>query len=168
MEAKQTNQRANWDRPPRLAELKVSYRHRKRGGPETRPLKNPAEVVEYLRRIWDRDTLELREEFIMLVLDGAHQVRGWVKLSAGATDSAPVDRKLAFGVALQAGASAVIFAHNHPSGSLDISREDRRTTHQLCAAGEVLGVRVLDHIIITASGHVSLSEGEMMPKAGKA
>jgi len=55
-------------------------------------------------------------------------------------------------------ASSVIFVHNHPSGSLEPSREDIAMTGQLVAAAGILGIRVLDHIIISRKGHASMRE----------
>jgi len=151
-----------FERTPSLAELKVSYR---RGRPETdrreqMPIRvsSPVSCETYLRSVWDDDTMELREEFVLLCLNGAHEVLGWVKLHTGGFHQAPVDLRLVLGVALQTASSAVIVAHNHPSGSLTPSPEDRELTRRLKDAGALIGVNLLDHLILTRDGYFSFSE----------
>jgi DNA repair protein RadC len=63
-----------------------------------------------------------------------------------------------FQPALEYGAGAVIIAHNHPSGSLEPSDADLEVTRQLVAAGKILGIDLLDHLIIAASGHQSVMQ----------
>ena len=151
------------DRTPSLAELKVSYRRGARpkdGKQERMPffVASPVSCEKYLRSVWDDDTLELREEFVLLCLNGAHEVLGWVKLHTGGFNHAPVDLRLVLGVALLTASSAVIIAHNHPSGSLTPSPEDIALTRRLKEAGELIGVNVLDHMILTRSGYTSFLE----------
>lgn len=88
---------------------------------------------------------EPNEVFAMLCLTTRHGVIGYHDVARGALDSvtaAPRD------VALLANAAAIIVAHNHPSGDPTPSEDDRRMTDRLVAAGELLGVSVLDHIIV--------------------
>jgi len=156
----------NFDRTPSLAELKVSYR---RGRPkDNRQEKMPSVIAspmsceQYLRSVWDDDTIELREEFVLLCLNGAHEVLGWVKLHTGGFNQSPVDLRLVLGVALQTASSAVVIAHNHPSGNLKPSPEDKAITQCLKQAGELIGLRVLDHIILTRDGCFSFNENDML------
>lgn len=59
-------------------------------------------------------------------------------------------------------AAAVIFVHNHPSGDLQPSEADRRTHEQLTEAAKILGLRVLDHVIVTKKGHFSFQEAGLI------
>ena len=140
------------ERSPNLAEMKVSYRRSKgrRSDPVVTPpvISGPVRCDEYLRTIWDKDTLELREEFVVLCLNAAHEVIGWVRLSTGGIDTAMVDPRLVFGVALQTAAAAIVVAHNHPSGSVFPSHEDHAMTRRLKEGSALLGIRFLDHIIL--------------------
>lgn len=145
------------ERSPKLAEIRAVYKSRtkisgrkKTGG--------PSDVVEYLREIWNPATLELVEECILLCLNSSLQVLGWVKVSSGGFAASHVDPRLVFSVALQAASSAVVLAHNHPSGSLTPSEEDLKLTLRLSQAGAVLGVHLLDHLIITKDEHFSFSD----------
>ena len=117
----------------------------------------PLDVVSYLRRIWDRHTLELLEHSVVVYLNGSHQAIGWVRLSSGGVSSTIIDPRVVFGIALQTAASAIILGHNHPSGSLDVSPEDVATTKRLKGAGELLGIKLLDHVILTKESYVSLA-----------
>src|SRR5262249_43945426 len=115
-----------------------------------------------LRTIWNKDTLELSEDFIVLCLNSHHQVIGWDKVASGVMDFTQVDPRLVFSIALQTASAALILAHNPPSGSLEPSDEDTRLTKRMKDAGEILGVRVLDHIILTKEGALSFAESGLM------
>lgn len=150
-----------YDRTPSLAELKVSYR---RGKPkDDRQQKmpfvvsSPVTAEEYLRSIWDKDTIDLREEFVLVCLSASHEVRGWIKLSTGGIDFAPVDPRLVFAVALQTASAAIIVAHNHPGGDATPSEQDRAVTERLAEGAKILGLRLLDHVILTRDGSYSFS-----------
>jgi DNA repair protein RadC len=152
---------ARFERSPRLAELKAVYRSRTRAA-ERPKVRAPEDVTAYLRAVWDRDSLELFEEFVVVCLNAAHQVVGWVKASRGGFDAAAVDPRLVFGIALQTASSALIVAHNHPSGELTPSEQDREVTRRLKEAGRLLGIAVLDHIILTRESSFSFSEHGLM------
>lgn len=151
-----------FERTPNLAELKVSYRRgRPRDDRQTKMpwvLNRPVRCDEYLRTLWDKDTIELREEFVMVCLNASLEVLGWVKLHTGGLGFALVDPKLVFGVALQTASSAIVVAHNHPTGSLVPSNEDIEMTRQLAEGAKLLGIRLVDHLIITRDGYASITE----------
>ncbi len=152
----------SFERSPNLAELRVSYKRRRKveAGQLTMPwvIASATTAEAYLRSVWDRDTLELVEEFLVVCLNGAHEVLGWVKVSRGGFGHAPVDPRVIFAVALQAAASAILLAHNHPGGTTEPSPEDILLTRRLAEAGKLLGVSVLDHIILTWDKAQSLAD----------
>lgn len=151
----------DFERSPRLAELKVAYRSRTkfRNRP---PIRGPRDAAAYLRDVWDEDTLEYVEEFVVVCLNGNHQAMGWVKVASGGFTSAPIDPRVIFGIALQTAATAIVVAHNHPSGCAEPSEEDRRVTDRLRNAGRMLGIAVLDHIILAGDSAYSLAEDRMV------
>ena len=151
----------SYERSPRLAELKVAYRSRTKAR-ERRPMRSPKDVENYLRAVWTKDTLELVEEFLVICLNGSHEATGWVKVSSGGLNATVVDPRLVFAVALQKASVAIIVAHNHPSGSLSPSDRDRQVTHTLKAAGELLGIAVLDHVILTRESSFSFQENGLL------
>ncbi len=119
-------------------------------------------MAEYLRAIWNQDTLELTEDFVVLCLNTAHQVIGWVKVSSGGFSSSQADPRVIFAIALQTATSALVLAHNHPSGSLSPSEEDRRITNRLVEAGKMLNINVLDHVSLTKESSFSFRENNLM------
>lgn len=98
------------------------------------------------------------EEFIAIFLDAKLKPTGWQVISVGTLTLSIVHPREAFKAAVLANAHAVVFAHNHPSGDPTPSREDRTLTDRLVQAGEILGIRVLDHIVIGDPRYVSFSD----------
>jgi DNA repair protein RadC len=89
-----------FERTPSLAELKVSYK-RGRGKDDRQEklpwlISTPTTCEAYLRSVWDGATLELREEFLRVCLDGADEVLGWVEIATGGIDATLVDPRLVF------------------------------------------------------------------------
>lgn len=99
-----------------------------------------------------------KEQFVALLLDGKNRLIRQVRISEGSLTSSVVHPREAFLPAVRASAAAVIFAHNHPSGDPTPSREDLSITEQLCQAGGILGIKVLDHLVIGAGEFRSLAE----------
>jgi DNA repair protein RadC len=92
-------------------------------------------------------------------MNNRHRVIGWAVVSVGTVNSSLVHPREVFGPAIRMGSSAILLAHNHPSGDPEPSIEDKQVTKRLLEAGELLGVPVLDHIIIGSEGsYVSLRE----------
>lgn len=100
------------------------------------------------------------EKFVCFHCNARNEVTGYVIVSQGTVSASLVHPREVFKSAILNNAHAVIVAHNHPAGSLIPSREDRDTTEQLIAAGRLLGIEVLDHVIVAASGILSLRETE--------
>ena len=105
---------------------------------------------------------EKQEKFLALLLDAKNRVLRVAEISTGGLTGSAVKPRDVFRPALTEAASAVIFIHNHPSGDPTPSRDDLTVTRRLVQAGELLGLRVLDHIIIGEEGYRSLAdEGKM-------
>ncbi len=96
-------------------------------------------------------------------LDRARRVLFQRELTRGSDSATVVDPRQVFQPAVQLGASAVLVAHNHPSGDPTPSRADRSATARLCQAGQVLGIPLIDHLVIGRSGYVSLAEDGLVP-----
>lgn len=109
-------------------------------------------VVEFLRKIAPNNS---QEHVIALYLDGKHAPIGYSVVCTGLANSCPVHPREIFQRAVLLGACAVVMAHNHPSGSAVRSREDDKVTKDIAAAGKLLGIRLLDHIIFTDSDYFS-------------
>lgn len=98
------------------------------------------------------------EAFYAIPVDVKNRPLGVEVIALGSVDSCPVDIRKAFRAAIVLGASALIAAHNHPSGNLAPSLEDKALTERLAKAGHLLGLPLLDHVIVTLGDHVSLRE----------
>jgi len=118
-----------------LAERKATY---------SAHLSSPSDVVPLLRRYKKLH----QETFIVITLDGGHQVITIRMVSVGTLDRTLVHPREVFCDAISDRAAAIIVAHNHPSGNVEPSAEDRELTARLKAAGSLLGIPVLDHVII--------------------
>lgn len=99
-----------------------------------------------------------REHLIVGLLDTKNRVIGFNTVTIGNINSAIVSARETFKPALLANATAVILAHNHPSGDPTPSPEDIQITRSLAQAGNLLGIEVLDHLVIGDERYVSLKE----------
>lgn len=110
----------------------------------------------------DQEQLDLRERFWVLYLTNANGVLGIAEIGTGCVTSVIVPFKYIFQLALKVNAVAMILVHNHPSGTLKISSADKQITKKLCSAGEIMSIKVLDHLIITSESYVSFSDESLM------
>ncbi|PQV50266.1 DNA repair protein RadC [Jejuia pallidilutea] len=142
-----------------IQEIKVSYTS---GNRDKVKITNSKDSYELLLSCWSQKTIELQEEFKVLLLNRNNQVLGIYPLSKGGVSGTIVDAKLVFSVALKCNASSIIIAHNHPSGNLKPSDTDIRLTQKLKEAGNYLDVKVLDHIILSREGYYSFVDESQM------
>ena len=96
-----------------------------------------------------------QEYFVMMTLDGARRLIQTRTITIGTLMSSLVHPREVFCPAIEDMAASIIIAHNHPSGMLDISEQDRDVTKRIRLAGELLGIKLDDHIIIAGEGYVS-------------
>jgi DNA repair protein RadC len=102
---------------------------------------------------------DLRHEvFKVILLDAKHAIMRDATVSEGSLTLSIVHPREVFTFAVKESAAAVIFLHNHPSGDPTPSQEDRVLTARLVSAGEVLGIRVLDHLVIGDGRYVSFAD----------
>lgn len=103
-----------------------------------------------------------REELRVVCLDVRNRVIRTIRVSEGGLFAAVVSPRDLFREVIKANASSVILAHNHPSGDPEPSREDAESTGRMVQAGEMIGIRVLDHLVIATGGQVSLKRRGLM------
>ena len=105
------------------------------------------------------DLIEKRQEhFLCISLNGANEVIEKRIVTVGLLNMSPVHPREVFADVIVDRAASVIFVHNHPSGDLQPSDADLRMHEQLTEAANILGLRILDHIIISHRGHLSFQE----------
>jgi DNA repair protein RadC len=102
------------------------------------------------------------EEFWIIYLNNSNKVLQTSQLSKGGITGTLVDIRLALKNALQLGAVALILSHNHPSGTLKPSQADISLTKKLTKAGEILDIKVLDHVIITEKAYFSFADENLL------
>lgn len=114
------------------------------------------------RQIFDYFHIELRdcrkEYFLVLLLDGKNRIIRRVQVSEGSLNQSIVHPREVFSPAVKESAAAVILLHNHPTGDPTPSQEDISITRRLKEAGDIMGIRVLDHIIIGDGEYLSFVE----------
>ena len=128
---------------------------RRRIRPEGLRISAPADVLPLIQNYADRK----QEHFICISINGANEVMKTRVVSVGLVNKTQVHPREVFADPITDRASGIIVAHNHPSGSLTPSTEDKEITVQLKSSGEILGIRLLDHIIFNQKGYYSLLEG---------
>lgn len=111
---------------------------------------------------WSHDTIDLQEEFKILLLNCANDVLGIYQVSKGGISGTIVDVRLILATALKCGASSIIMAHNHPSGNTTPSQPDIDLTHKIVAGGKLVDVLVLDHLIVTSDGYLSMADEDII------
>lgn len=140
--------------PAKIAELVASYELASRYliDPEQPIIDSPEKAAEQLSDIRDKK----QEYFICLTLDGANRLISKRIITIGTLTSSLVHPREVFAEAITDRAASVIVAHNHPSGNLQASDADRVVTERLQEAGELLGIKLNDHIIITVKSYQSI------------
>jgi len=132
---------------------------------ESIQIKNPEEVLPLLRK-WRK---QKQENFLTITLNGAHEVIKIHHISKGLINKTITHPRECFYPAIKDLAVAVIFIHNHPSGSTISSPEDDEITKSMSMAAEILGINILDHIIISPRGsYYSYRKEGKMPNKHKA
>lgn len=127
---------------------------RRRIKPEGSKIETPADLLPHVRHYADRK----QEHFLCATINGANEILNIRVVSIGLIDRSPVHPREVFADALADRAAAIIVAHNHPSGGVEPSQSDISITAQLKAAGQILGIELLDHIIFNRVDYFSFLE----------
>ena len=109
-------------------------------------VESPESVSQYLKLIGLHQ--DEQENFVVLFLDTRNKVKGFDKVTRGLVDRSHVHPREVFRAAIIHGASKIILCHNHPSGDCSPSKQDLTATKNLVEAGEIIGIKVIDHIIV--------------------
>jgi DNA repair protein RadC len=120
------------------------------------------DAYEILSQTWNENTIELREEMKVILLNNWHKVLGIYNVSHGGITGTVADPKLIFSAALKANATGIILAHNHPSGNSQPSQADIGLTNKCKEISELLDIKILDHMIMTTEGYYSFADEGMM------
>jgi len=141
-----------------LAEINVSYHPTKPPAARRISITNSTDAVDVFRQIWNPDTIQLYEEFLVLFLDRKNGIIGFRNIGVGGTAGVVVNIKLIFAIALKVGCSGMILCHNHPSGNLKPSKADMELTKKINEASKFLELKLLDHLILTSDRYYSFAD----------
>ena len=136
------------------AELELG---RRRLPAKKRQISTPGDIYPLISHYAGR----MQEHFLSIALNGAHEVLSVNVCSIGLVNRTLVHPREVFVEAVRQRATAILVAHNHPSGNLEPSVEDRDVTRRLRQAGDIIGIKVLDHLIFGEEGYFSMLEGNV-------
>ena len=114
----------------------------------------PSDVFEFLKS----ERYARKEKFIVLTVDAQLKVIAKHIVSVGILDQTIVHAREVFRAAIMDNAKAIIIAHNHPSGNVNPSENDKTLTKKIKECGDILGISVLDHIIVSRKNYYSMNE----------
>ena len=133
----------------KASEVKLVYKNKVKVADRFK-IKGPEDAAHIFFEIWNFEIMDFLEEAKILLLNRAHHVLGIVNLCTGGSIRTIIDTKVVLQYALKANATAIIIAHNHPSGNLKPSEADIKITNRLRTALDTCEIDLLDHLIINS------------------
>lgn len=124
---------------------------------ERKKILRSQDAADYIRQFYGED-IEIYESSFILLLNRANITIGYVKLSQGGIIGTVMDIKMICKYAVDALASSVIIAHNHPSGNIQPSQQDIDMTNKIKAALNIVDSQLIEHIILTADSYYSFAD----------
>ena len=137
-----------------LPEITLTY---KTGEQKKVKITSADDSNKLFRELYDFDTIELNEKSIVLFLNQANNTIGWLLLATGGISGCVIDPRLVLATALKCNATGIIISHNHPSGKVDPSEDDKKLTSKIKDACDIMMIRFIDHIIITVDSFYSFA-----------
>jgi DNA repair protein RadC len=141
------------------AALELGRRRKETESPKRERIQSSKDAVDIFQPMLADN---VHEEFWILFLNRANNIISKKQISSGGMAGTVVDPKIIFKAALDEKASSIILCHNHPSGNLQPSEEDKKLTKRITEAGKFLEIAVLDHIIVAHSGFFSFADEGLM------
>ncbi len=143
-----------------ISEIEVAYR------PLSKTILNPItqskDAYDLIIREWDDNILEMIEEVKVIFLNRTNKQVGIYNLAKGGITGCVVDIRIILSIALKTLATGIILVHNHPSGNLKPSTEDKKITNELQKACEIMNITLLDHLIVTRKGFFSFADTNLI------
>jgi len=141
----------------KVAEVELVYKSKVKAS--NRPvIGSSKDTYGVLRQSWDENKIEFVEQFKVMFLNKANKVLGIYDVSTGGISGTVADPRVIFVAALKANACGIIISHNHPSGNLKPSKQDEQLTEKIKQGGQLLEIRLLDHVIISTEGFYSFAD----------
>jgi DNA repair protein RadC len=140
-----------------VTEVELIYKSKVKAS-ERPKITRSCEVYEVFKSCWDLNKIELQEQFKVMFLNRANKVLCIYEVGTGGITGTVADLRLIFAAALKANACCVVLSHNHPSGNLQPSKADLDLTSKIKAAGDILDIKVIDHLIVCMEGYLSFAD----------
>ncbi|HEX8331140.1 MAG TPA: JAB domain-containing protein [Segetibacter sp.] len=141
----------------KVAEVELVYKSKVKASQRPQ-ITSSKDAYQVLSTAWDENKIDFVEQFKVLFLNRANKVLGIYDVSTGGITGTVADPRIIFAAALKANCCGIIVSHNHPSGNLKPSRQDEELTQKIKQAGQLLDIKLLDHVIITNEAYYSFSD----------
>lgn len=135
----------------KVNEIKISYKEGLKSS-MWQKIRNSQDAAELIFEDWDKDTIALQETFKVVLLNNSNKVKGVYLLSQGGITGTLVDVRILFAVILKSLSVSIILTHNHPSGKLQPSENDKNLTDKIKKASGMFDIKLLDHLILAPDG----------------
>ena len=135
-----------------IPEIRVSF-HPGKELLEMPKISSSTDSVIYLMDGFDKDTMALQEQFVVMYLNRCNRILGIYKCSVGGITETVADPRIILGIALKIASSHIIVSHNHPSCSLRPSYADEELTRKIKSAAQHFDIKLLDHVIFDPFGN---------------
>lgn len=140
-----------------VAEVELIYKSKVKAS-ERAQITSSKDAYQVLLQLWDDNKIEFVEQFKVLFLNRANKVLGAYDVSSGGISGTVADPRVIFVAALKANCSGIIVSHNHPSGNMKPSMKDEELTQKLKQAGQLLDIKLFDHLIVSIEGYYSFAD----------
>jgi DNA repair protein RadC len=150
----ETRMNASWYN---VAEVELIYKSKVKAS-ERAQITSSKDAYQVLMQLWDENKIEFVEQFKVLFLNKANKVLGVYDVSTGGISGTVADPRVIFVAALKANCCGIIVSHNHPSGNLKPSRQDEELTQKIKNAGQLLDIKLFDHVIVTNETYFSFAD----------
>lgn len=145
-----------------ISQISLVYKNKVKAS-ERPKIKDSKDAYKLFRENWDDMTINLYEEFKVLLVDNSNRCMGISTISKGGLTSTLIDPRLVFALALKARTNGIILGHNHPSQSLKPSYCDIELTEKLVKGAKLLDIQILDHIIVNDDEYTSFADKGICP-----
>lgn len=140
-----------------VSDVKLIY-YPKMKGSDRPMIQKSGDAFNVFMEKWDLNNLHFIEEFKLMLLNRANRVLGVVAISSGGITGTVADPRVILKYAILAGATAIMLAHNHPSGNKAPSRADELITQKIKQAAQLIDIVLMDHLIISPDGYCSMAD----------
>ncbi len=142
-----------------ISEVELIYKSPKIPPSQRKQILNSKDIYDLaIREIFNPDTLEHCESFMMIILNRNNRVLGWKKIGQGGISGTVADTKIILQTAILGNACAIILLHNHPSGNTQPSDADIKLTQNIKHAAYYNDIQLLDHVIVTPYSYYSFAD----------